>query len=130
MMKFGRELIRNLAETTNVVNTLNGGMINPVVKLKKLNKGQELNIRIPSAEIEDVKVEINNNILSVVYYMNLTSDSVPFRIPNVILSRPIPYFINIPGIRATIDEKDINVYMPYNKLANGFHKEINIESDK
>lgn len=129
-MKFGKELISNLAETTNIVNTLNGGIINPIVRFKKLNTGHQLGIRIPSADLDKVKVEINNNILSVVYYMDLSMDLLPFRIPNVILSRPIPYYIDISGIKATVNEKDIQVFLPYNKLANGYHKEINIESDK
>jgi hypothetical protein len=38
----------------------------------------------------------------------------------------VPYFIDINKINARLEEEELIVKLPFNKLANGYHKDIKI----
>jgi hypothetical protein len=41
----------------------------------------------------------------------------------------IPYFIEINGIKATYEENELVVRLPFNELSNGYNRKIQIGKD-
>jgi hypothetical protein len=45
----------------------------------------------------------------------------------VVYHKAIPYFIDVANISATVEEGFLCVTLPFNKLANGYHKKISVQ---
>lgn len=125
-MKTGINLPQELMTGIDVVNTLNGGMSEPVVKLKQFSSYREITIRIPGVDIVNIKIEINNNELMIYYFMVLLSQEKEMKLPKVLYNKSLPYFVDANHITASRKEDSLVVRLPFNELANGNHRDISI----
>lgn len=124
-----RKLISNeLLASIDVLNTINGGVSEPQLELKQFQDHREIRLRIAGVREENLKVEIHNNQLSVFYTINLASDGIVIQVPKVVYNKPIPYFVNPARISASYDEGFLIVTLPYNELAEGYHRKVSIGS--
>lgn len=73
-------------------------------------------------------VKINNNQLIVYYEILVETRDKIIPIPFIVYNKPIPYYIDANRIKAMYEDKVPTVQLPYNELANGFHRDIPIES--
>jgi HSP20 family molecular chaperone IbpA len=119
----------DLLTSVDVLNTLHGGVSEPVVNVKQLDNAREVRIKVPSIDPESIQVEINNNALFVYYVMNLDSAGKNIRLPYAIYNRQLPYFIDISGINSTAEGNQLVITLPYNALADGYHKKIRTKED-
>jgi HSP20 family molecular chaperone IbpA len=120
----------DLLTSVDVLNTLHGGTVEPQVSLLQGEQSREMQIRVPGIDPETIEVEINNNILFVYYNINLSSAGKNIRLPYAIYNKPLPYFIDISGIHSSIDGNKLVVTLPFNTLANGYHKKIKTNKDE
>ncbi len=118
-----------LLTSVDVLNTVHGGVTEPKVVLNQLEQSREMRIKVPGLAPELIQVEVNNNNLFIYYVMNLTSSEKIVRLPYSIYHHDIPYFIDIGKINSQVEEDELIVTLPYNSLANGYHKTITTTED-
>jgi HSP20 family molecular chaperone IbpA len=119
----------DLLTSVDVLNTLHGGVSEPQVSVNQLDNSREVRIKVPSIDPESIQVEVTNNRLFVYYVMNIDSAGKNIRLPYAIYNRQLPYFIDIGGINSTVDENQLVITLPYNALADGYHKKIKTKED-
>jgi HSP20 family molecular chaperone IbpA len=117
----------DLITSIDVLNTLNGGLSEPQMNMNHHEDFREIRVKVPGIRQEDIHVEMHNNSLSIYYFLNLVSGEKLIQLPRFVYSRNVPYFININKIRAKIEDEELIVTLPFNRLANGYHKEIKIK---
>lgn len=113
---------KDLLSSIDVLNTLNGGTSKARVKLNQLEDHREVRVFVPGISNEGLRVEIHNNYLTVFYLLDIAE----VQVPKVVYSKQIPYFVDAEGIVASFEGKYLLINLPYNPLANGYHRSITI----
>ncbi len=117
-------LIKNLANTAELINTINGGMAQPQVILEKSEESWLLRMKVPSVNIDNIKIEVKEGILFV--FQNLEHANSDIELPYLIEMLNLPGQIALDSIYAEFDQNEILVHLPFDELANGFEREIEI----
>lgn len=125
-MKSNLNIPAELLTSIDMINTLSGGISQPEIRLQQFETYRKVSFSIPSVKIENVKVEIQNNVLMIYYLIPLMSQDQVHNYPKVIYNKPIPYFVDRNGIAAQVEENELAVTLPYNELSGGFKKQIPI----
>lgn len=128
VMKERKFVSNELLASIDVLNTLNGGVSEPQMILKQFQDHREIRLKVPGVKEENMKVEIHNNVLSVFYNFDLQSDSLPIHVPKIVYNKPIPYFVDAARITASYESGFLIVTLPYNEMAEGYHRKISIDS--
>ena len=126
MKKKMKQISAELLSSIDVLNTLNGGTSEATVLLKQLEDHREVRVFVPGISHEGLRVEIHNNYLTVFYLQDIVSGKGAVQVPKVVYSKQIPYFIDAEAIHAGFEGKYLLVTLPYNPLANGYHRSITI----
>lgn len=121
-----KEKYLDLITSIDVLNTLNGGVSEPQLCLAHYKEYREIRLRVPGINLEEVRVEIHNNNLSIFYLINILSSERLIPLPRFVYNRNVPYYIDINRINARLEEEELIVNLPYNRLANGYHKDVRI----
>lgn len=122
-MKIDRALIRNLGQTAFVMNAIDGGTVMPRMSLDKKQDQYIYNLRLPGVSSEDFNVEIDSHNLFIYQLMRLDSE---MEIPYMVKRLVIPAEVNYELITAEFDGGKLKIVMPFNELANGYHRDIEI----
>ncbi len=117
-----------IIQTIDIANTLQGGISEPMVRLTRFPEYRQIELRVPGIGEDNMHVKINNNQLLVFYNHLIESRGQVIAVPHFVYNKPIPYFIDANKIKATYEDNVLTVQLPYNELANGFHRDIPIES--
>lgn len=118
----------DVLQSIDIANTLQGGVSQPEVQLTKLPDGRQIELKVPGISNQQMHVKINNNQLIVYYEILVETRDKIIPIPFIVYNKPIPYYIDANRIKAMYVDKVLTVQLPYNELANGFHRDIPIES--
>jgi hypothetical protein len=121
-----KKKFQDLLTSVDVLNTLHGGISEPVVALRQQAGGREVHVRVPGINRDSMQVEIHNNVLSVFYLIPIESAGKKINMPVVVYNKTIPYFIDISAINAVFEENELVVQMPYNELSSGYNRKIQI----
>lgn len=116
-----------IIQTIDIANTLQGGISEPMVRLTRFPEYRQIELRVPGIGEDNMHVKINNNQLLVFYNHLIESRGQVIAVPHFVYNKPIPYFIDANKIKATYENNVLTVQLPYNELANGFHRDIPIE---
>ena len=116
-----------IIQTIDIANTLQGGISEPMVRLTRFPEYRQIELRVPGIGGDNLHVKINNNQLMVFYNHLIESRGQVIAVPHFVYNKPIPYFIDANKIKATYEDNVLTVQLPYNELANGFHRDIPIE---
>ena len=130
-MRFGGlHISKELLLTADVMNTLNGGLSKPDIRMSREYDKYILHAKLPGVDPNRMQIEVKNNQLFIFHHITFRQDdlydgihSIPYNIGFVF----IPFDVKIPGIKAVYEDHELKVMMPFNELANGYHKRINIE---
>jgi HSP20 family molecular chaperone IbpA len=114
----------DLITSIDVLNTVNGGTSEPQMNLTHYEGYREIRMKVPGIKPDDIHVEVHNNNLSMFYFINIASNDKMVQLPRFIYNRNVPYYIDISKIKARFDNEELVVKLPFNRLANGYHKEI------
>ncbi len=125
-MKSTLNIPAELLTSIDMINTLSGGISQPIIRFQQFETYRQVNIRIPSIELDNIKIEIQNNLLIIYYLIPLMSQHQQHNYPKVIYNKAIPYFVDREGITASVIESELAVRLPFNELAGGFKKSISI----
>ncbi len=121
-MKIDERIMKNLAKTADIVNTMSGGVIFPTFNTTKEEDHYRLEVSAPSIDPDDIKVEINGGHLFVYQQMEYKGT----RIPNVLGVHKISAEVELNNITAGFEDGLLVVIMPFSELTGGFRKEIDI----
>jgi HSP20 family molecular chaperone IbpA len=116
----------DLMTSVDVLNTMHGGVSEPFISFREQANGREIHVRVPGIIKEAMQAEINNNELFVYYLIPVASSGKLIQLPQVVYSQKIPYFIEVNGIKATYEENELVVRLPFNELSNGYNRKIEI----
>ena len=119
----------SLVTSVDVMNTLNGGRTEPVVKLAQFANSREVRVKVPGLEAEKIEVEVNDNRVVIFYMMNVASAGKEVAIPYSVYNRQQPYFIDVSKIVAQVEGDELVVTLPFNQLANGYHRRVKTRED-
>lgn len=124
-MKKGNNWKKKLIKTTDILNTINGGMVMPQIDFKKLDDHYEVSVWVPGIKAESLHVEVNNNILDIYALLNILPGGFKYNISKV----DIPFDVDITKISANYSDKSLIVDLPFNELSRGYHKKVWINKD-
>jgi len=119
----------DILTSVDVLNTLHGGISEPKISLNNHEHSREMRIRVPGVDPELIQVEINNNMLFVYYVITINSAGKDIRLPYTLYNKALPYFIEINKINSTVEDRRLVITLPFNRLANGYHKKIKTSKD-
>jgi len=119
----------DLLTSVDVLNTLNGGISEPQLSYHRHEHAREIRLYVPGIAIEEVRVEVHNNTLSIFYFIPVTANGEMIQMPQLIYSKVIPYYIDISKINSHGEANELVVMLPYNKLAKGYHRQIKLDED-
>jgi len=125
-MRGNKQLTKTLAQTANIMNVLNGGMTRATVSFDRKSDHYLYQVEIPSVDPDHFSVEIDFSNLFIYQKMNLNPE---LEIPYMISRLNIPAEVNYQGISAAYGEGKLRIVMPFNELADGYHKDINIQKN-
>jgi HSP20 family molecular chaperone IbpA len=124
-----RKAFKDLLTSIDVLNTVNGGVSEPYVSIREEATSREVRVRVPGVERDALQVEINNNELSVYYLIPIQSSGKLINMPRIVYSQPIPFFIEVEGIKAVYSDKELLVKLPFNEHSDGYNRKIKIEEE-
>lgn len=122
-----KEKYLDLITSIDVLNTLNGGVSEPQLCLAHYEDYRQIRLRVPGISLDDVRVEIRDNNLSIFYLINIFSGERLIPLPRFVYNKNVPYYIDINKINARLEEEELIVNLPYNRLASGYHKDVRIK---
>ncbi|HCX22368.1 MAG: hypothetical protein CMB80_07280 [Flammeovirgaceae bacterium] len=120
-----RILIKNLAQTAEIVNTINGGMSQANMILEKGEDEWTVAIRVPGVSPERMRVEVRNGQLFIFHVMadeNAAEVELPFLLAAVALDKRVDF----DAIIAEYEDKELFITMPLDEEASGYEREIDI----
>lgn len=126
IMRKNNKFLRELVQSVDVLNTINGGMSEPTVQHLKLSDHHEIEVRIPGVSQNAIKVEVHNNWLTVFYTMEIKSVGSVLNVPKVVFNKSLPYYIDVKKISASTSDGWLVVHLPFNEMADGYHRKIRI----
>jgi HSP20 family molecular chaperone IbpA len=113
-------------QSIDLTNTLNGGVSESIVKLSQHLEYRQIELKVPGMSEDSMHVKINNNQLIVYFEHRIESRGETIYVPHIVYNKPLPYFIDAKNIRAQYYECVLTVQLPFNELANGYHRDIPI----
>lgn len=119
----------DILSSVDVLNTLHGGIVEPQVLQVRGDDSQELHVHVPSIDAATIEVEINNNRMFIYYSVNLTAAGKDLRLPYSIYNKILPYYVDISRIHSAIVNNTLVITLPFNTLANGYHRKIKTDRE-
>ncbi len=124
-MKVEKNLVRNLARTADILNTINGGMSQTTINIHSLENEWLIKVRTPGVELENLRLEVLDNQLYVHQMMEIDQNS-PEKAPYVIAMIPLVKQINVEEISATFEEGWTLIRLPFDEMVDGIDRQIEI----
>lgn len=121
-MRVDEKLMKNLAQSADVLNSVNGGTIFPTFETTKEEDHYRMEVSVPSVTPESIKVEVNGGLLLI--YQGIEHGEK--QIPNMLGVHKISAEVELDNITAGYEEDLLVVIMPFNELTGGSRREIDI----
>lgn len=125
-MRVDKEVVKMIAESADLVNTINGGMSLAHVSKYKLADHYMVTVRVPGVDKQSLKVEMHDGNLFVFQLMHLEEG---IDIPYMVASIPLKPNIDLRGIHANYQGKNLNIVMPFQEEDDEGSKDITINFD-
>jgi HSP20 family molecular chaperone IbpA len=134
-LKIPREMLMNI----DFINTVNGGMSEPSIKLDKGSDGFEVVVKIPGIEVEDLQLEVvkgkrNSNNLKLFHLLPIFSqenlpDEEQWKTIRFINTFVIPDGVDIDNISARYDDnyRQLVLFLPFGDEQGDYHRKVDIE---
>ncbi len=134
-LKIPREMLMNI----DFINTVNGGMSEPSIKLDKGSDGFEVVVKIPGIEVEELQLEVvkgkrNSNNLKLFHLLPIFSqenlpDDEQWKTIRFINTFVIPDGVDIDNISARYDDdrRQLVLFLPFGDEQGDYHRKVDIE---
>jgi HSP20 family protein len=117
-MKFikDKQLLKNLANQIDLLNTINGGVAETQVRVDKRQKGAIIRVSAPSVQPEAFQVVLHNNIL-ILFSTLKREDNPELMAPLFHQTYMLPPQVNLTAIEAVHENGELQVRLPYYEAA-------------
>ncbi|WP_242921915.1 Hsp20/alpha crystallin family protein [Pontibacter liquoris] len=120
-----KELLRNLAQQIDLLNTVGGGISETSVAIKKYKKGAVIQVWAAGVNPESFRVILNNNQLIVLSALQ-NPENPSLAVPLFNKTFMLPPQVDLGRIEAVYQEGQLQVRLPYHEAA-GQPREIEIK---
>lgn len=122
-----RNWVRSVLKTSDIMNTLNGGMSQPMTRMIRNADHYLITLKVPGVNLDNVKVEIVDRHVIFHHVINFNDlDDSNLTIPHVLATYPLTADVDYKGISAVRKEGVLLVKLPFNELSNGYHREVDV----
>ena len=125
-MKAGLNLPQELMTSIDVLNTLNGGVSEPLLTFRKFSSEHEITVRVPGLSVTNIKIEIKDNQLVIYYVTPVHSGEREIQFKKFLYTDAIPYFVDAKGITASEEDGSLVVSLPFNDYSKGYYRDLSI----
>jgi HSP20 family molecular chaperone IbpA len=134
-LKIPQEMLMNI----DFINTINGGMSEPAIKLEKGSDGFEVVVKIPGIEVEDLQLEVvkgkkNTNNLKLFHLLPIfsqenLSEEEQWKTVRFINTFVIPDGVDVENISARYNDtsRQLVLFLPYGNEQGDYHRKVDIE---
>lgn len=119
-----KKKFKDLLTSVDILNTLSGGVSEPVVSMREEADRHEVRVRVPGIDKEYLRAEVHTHELIIFYMLPLESAGKEVQLPQIIYNNPIPHFIKINRIQAHYEGNELVVELPFNEFPSGYNKTI------
>lgn len=120
-----RVLIKNLAKTAEIVNTINGGMSQAKMLMTKSEQEWIVRLKVPGVSPDKLKIEVRDNQMFI-FHILADNNSSGIALPYLITAFMISPKIDFDEIMAEYDKGEVRVHMPLDEWSDGHEREIEI----
>ncbi len=120
-------LIKNLAQTAEIVNTINGGMSQAELLLDKGEEEWTAILRVPGVSPDRMRLEIRQGQLYIFHVLvaeNENPDQV--ELPYLLAAVSLDKRIDFDRIIAEYEDNQLFITLPIDEEANGYERDIQI----
>ena len=122
-----RSWVRSVLKTSDIMNTLNGGMSQPVTSIKRNEDHYLITLKVPGVDLDNVKVEIIDKHVIFHHIINFNDlDDSTLNIPHVLATYPLAADVDYNSVTATQKGNELWVKLPFNELSNGYHRKVDV----
>lgn len=133
--KIPQEMLMNI----DFINTINGGMSEPAIKLDRGSEGFEVVVKIPGIEVEDLQLEVvkgkkNTTNLKLFHLLPIFSqENLPedeqWKTVRFINTFVVPEGVDVEHITAKYDDslRHLVLFLPYGDEEGDYHRKVDIE---
>ncbi|MEM6522424.1 MAG: Hsp20/alpha crystallin family protein [Bacteroidota bacterium] len=122
-----RSWVRSVLKTSDIMNTLNGGMSQPTTNIRREQDHYLITLKVPGVDLENVKVEIIDKNLIFHHIINFNDlDDSSLNIPHVLATYSLAADVDHNNITAAQKEGVLHVKLPFNELSSGYHREVDV----
>ncbi len=122
-MRVELELIKILAQSANLINTISGGMSLAHIHKYTLDDHYMISVKVPGVEKGSLKVEVHDGQLFIFQLMHLEKG---IDIPYMVASVEVSDKVNKQTIRANYHGRSLNIVMPFKDWTEGDSRNIKI----
>lgn len=118
-------LIKNLAHTAEIINTINGGMAQPDIKIHKDDYEWIIRVKVPGVSSDNLKIEVKDNNLLIFHIID-EKNSSEVKLPFLITMVSLHSKVNFAGIMAEHENSELFIHLPIDEETTGYDREIKI----
>jgi len=128
-IKIPREMLMHIDFT----NSINGGMSEPVVRLKKGTDGYQVTVKAPGIESQDLELEIVKDKMRLYHLLPIFAQNEDseeqWKTIRFISTLTIPDGVDADNITARYDEskRQLILFLPFNHQQDDFRRKVDIE---
>lgn len=125
-MRTRKEIPTEILQSINALNTIHGGISEPRINLQQLKDHRQIKAKVPGVDVHDIQIEVINNVLNIFHFFPIETNGQFLQTPRILYSKQIPYFIDQENIEATVEDNQLKVVLPFNNLAQGYNRKIEL----
>lgn len=111
-----KNLLQNLANQVDLLNTINGGIAETLVRMHKREKEAIIRVSAPSVQPEAFQVVLHNNVLTV-FSTYKREDNPQMMAPLFHQTFILPPQVDLTRIEAVHEDGELKVRLPYHEAA-------------
>lgn len=118
-MKFNKEILTEIANQIDLLNTINGGVSMTSVNIVQGEDNFTIKVKTPGINKYAYHVELNNNKLLIYTLLQVEKNDGAVQVPSFVKYFPIPKDVNSDEIEAVYEGGELNVIVPFNSYNQG-----------
>lgn len=118
-------LIQNLAQTADIVNTINGGMSQANFQIFKEESEWMVKIKAPGVDADNMRIELKDDQMYVFQILG-DNNASKIKLPYLLTTFKISPRVNYDSIFAEYENGEIFIHLFLDEMGNNYEREIEI----
>lgn len=116
-------LIANLAQTADIINTINGGMSQASLEVAKNEDEWTVRIKVPGVSAERMKIEVKDSRMFIFQILPDTN-AAEIELPYLLTAFSISTRVDYDRIVAEYENGEVFIHMPLDEMGDNQEREI------